>query len=126
LGYYTVQSIKRLCTPHNNSKAQLEHGGLPISLPYLLISMFHAVSSILHSIHITYLSAGLHRIKLKEFLDLEQGNHNVFNYTRQFNTLAQYGSYHIDTDEKKADLYHVGLTIHLQEHLIQFANLSYN
>jgi hypothetical protein len=76
--------------------------------------------------HTHHLSAGLHRIKLKEFLDLEQGNHNVFNYTRQFNTLAQYGSYHIDTDEKKADLYHVGLTIHLQEHLIQFASLSYN
>jgi hypothetical protein len=28
------------------------------------------------------------RTKLKEFLDLVQGNHNVFNYMRQFNTLA--------------------------------------
>jgi hypothetical protein len=55
---------------------------------------------------------------LKEFLDLEQGNHNVFDYTRQFNTLGQYGSYHIDTGEKKANLYHVGLTIYLQEHLV--------
>jgi hypothetical protein len=60
------------------------------------------------------------------FLDLEQGNHNVFNYTRQFNTLAQYNSYHIDMDEKKTNLYHAGLTIHLQEHLVQFASLSYN
>jgi hypothetical protein len=33
---------------------------------------------------------------------------------RQFNTLAQYGSYHIDTDEKKANLYREGLTVHLQ------------
>jgi hypothetical protein len=64
--------------------------------------------------------------KLKEFLDLEQGNHSVFDYVRQFNTLAQYGSYHVDTDEKKANLYHVGLTIHLQERLIQFISLSYN
>jgi hypothetical protein len=56
--------------------------------------------------------------KLKEFLDLEQGNHTVFDYTRQFNTLAQYGSYHLDTDEKKANLYHEGLTIQLQDHLI--------
>jgi hypothetical protein len=32
---------------------------------------------------------------------------------RQFNTLAQYGSYHINTDEKKANLYRVELTIHL-------------
>jgi hypothetical protein len=44
---------------------------------------------------------------------------------RQFNTLAQYGSYHIDTDEKKANLYQAGLTIHMQERLVQLANLSY-
>jgi hypothetical protein len=38
-----------------------------------------------------HLSVGLLCSKLKEFLDLEQGNHSVFNYTRQFSTLAQYG-----------------------------------
>jgi hypothetical protein len=43
------------------------------------------------------------------FLDLEQGNHSVFDYTRPFNNLAQYGSSHVDTDEKKANLYHEGL-----------------
>jgi hypothetical protein len=64
--------------------------------------------------------------KLKEFLDLEQGNHSVFDYTRQFNTLAQFGAYHIDTDEKKANLYHAGLTIHLQERLVHLSSLSYN
>jgi hypothetical protein len=69
---------------------------------------------------------GLLHTKLKEFLDLEQGNHNVFDYTSKFNTLAQYGSYHIDTNEKKANLYHAGLTIHLQECLVQFTSLSYN
>jgi hypothetical protein len=73
-----------------------------------------------------YLSAGLLRSKLKEVLDLEQGNHSVFDYTRQFNTLAQYASYHIDTDEKKANLYRAGLTIHLQERLVHLSNLSYN
>jgi hypothetical protein len=73
-----------------------------------------------------HLSAGLLRGKLKEFLDLEQGNHSVFDYTRQFITLAQYGSYHIDTDEKKANLYRVGLTIHLQECLVHLSSLSYN
>jgi hypothetical protein len=45
-----------------------------------------------------HLSVGLVHIKLKEFLDLEQGNYSVFDYTRHFNTLAQYGSCHIDTD----------------------------
>jgi hypothetical protein len=66
-----------------------------------------------------HLSTGLLRSKLKEFLDLEQGNHGVFDYTRQFNTLAQYGTYHVDTDEKKANLYRARLTIHLQERLVQ-------
>jgi hypothetical protein len=51
--------------------------------------------------HAHHLSASLLYTKLKEFLDLEKGNHSVFDYTRQFNTLAQYGSYHVDTDEKK-------------------------
>jgi 4-diphosphocytidyl-2C-methyl-D-erythritol kinase len=69
---------------------------------------------------------GLLRSKLKEFLDLEQGNYSIFDYTRQFNTLAKYGTYHIDTDEKKANLYHAGLTIHLQERLVHLSNLSYN
>jgi hypothetical protein len=73
-----------------------------------------------------HLSVGLLRTKLKEFLDHEQGNHCVFDYTRQFNTLAQDRSYHVSTDEKKANLYHAGLTIHLQECLIQFASPSYN
>jgi hypothetical protein len=62
--------------------------------------------------------AGLLCTKLKELLDLEQGNHSVLDYMRQLNTLAQYGSYHVDTDEKKTILYHAGLTIHLQECLI--------
>jgi hypothetical protein len=69
---------------------------------------------------------GLLHSKLKEFLDLEQGNHSVLDYTRQFNTLAQYMSYHIDTDEKKANLYRVGLTIYLQERLVHLSSLSYN
>jgi hypothetical protein len=73
-----------------------------------------------------HLSVDLLCSKLKEFLDLEQGNHNIFDYTRQFNTLAQYGTYHIDTDEKKANLYCAGLTIQLQERLIHLSSLSYN
>jgi hypothetical protein len=49
----------------------------------------------------------------------------MFDYTRQFNNLAQYGSYHVDTDEKKTNLYREWLTIHLQERLGQFTSLSY-
>jgi hypothetical protein len=60
-----------------------------------------------------HLSVGLLHSKLKEFLDLEQGNHSIFDYTRQFNTLAQYGTCHVDTNEKKVNLYRAGLTIHM-------------
>jgi hypothetical protein len=59
-------------------------------------------------------------------MDPEQGNHSIFEYTRQFNTLAQYGSYYVDTYYKKENLYCEGLTIHLQERLGQFTSLSYN
>jgi hypothetical protein len=72
----------------------------------------------------TSLICSLLRNKLKEFLDLEQGNHSVFDYTRQFNTLAQYGTYDVYMDEKKANLYHAGLTIHLQERLVHLSSLS--
>jgi hypothetical protein len=76
--------------------------------------------------HAHHLYVGLLCSKMKEFLDLEQGNHSVFDYMRQFNTLAQYGTYHVDTDEKKANMYRAGLTIHLQERLVHLSSLSYN
>jgi hypothetical protein len=75
--------------------------------------------------HAHHLSMGLLCSKLKEFLNLEQGNHSVFDYTWQFNTLAQYGTYHIDTDEKKANQYRAWLTIHLQEHLVHLSSLKW-
>jgi hypothetical protein len=51
------------------------------------------------------------RCKLSMFLDLCQGNSSVYDYTQEFNNLAQYGGHHIDTDEKKAELFCKGLTI---------------
>jgi hypothetical protein len=64
--------------------------------------------------------------KLSEFLDLHQGNHSIYKHTQEFNNLAQYGGHHIDTGERKAELYRKGLTIQLQDHLILSPNLSYN
>jgi hypothetical protein len=49
----------------------------------------------------------------------------MYDYMIQFNTLAQYGSYHIDTNEKKANLFRNGHTIQLQDCLVQSPNLSY-
>jgi hypothetical protein len=72
---------------HNNSEAQLEPGGLHTLPPYLQITKFHG-GEFRTAFRTHHLSAGLLCTKLKEFLDLEQGNHSVFYYTRQFNTLA--------------------------------------
>jgi hypothetical protein len=60
-----------------------------------------------------HLSAGTMHRKLAEFLDLHQGNHSVYEYIQEFNNLAQYGSHHVDTDVKKVELFHKGLTIQL-------------
>jgi hypothetical protein len=50
----------------------------------------------------------------------------VYDYTQEFNNLAQYGGHHVDTDAKKAELYRKGLNIQLQDRLIQNLSLSYN
>jgi hypothetical protein len=55
LGYFIVQSIKRLCMLCSSSEVQLEHDGLPTSPPYLMITMLHGVNSVLPSVHTTYL-----------------------------------------------------------------------
>jgi hypothetical protein len=73
-----------------------------------------------------HLTAGTMHHKLSEFLDLCQGNRFVYEYTQEFNNLAQYGGPLIDTDEKKDKIFRKGLTIQLQDHLIQFQSLSYN
>jgi hypothetical protein len=73
-----------------------------------------------------HLSKGTVCYKLVEFLELRQGNHSVYDYTQEFNNLAQYGGHHVDTDAKKVELYHKGLDIQLQDRLIQNLSLSYN
>jgi hypothetical protein len=75
--------------------------------------------------HGHHLSAGIMRRKLAKFLDPHQGNRSVYEYIQEFNNLAQYGSHQVDTDAKKAELFHKGLTIQLQDHLILYHNLSY-
>jgi hypothetical protein len=73
-----------------------------------------------------HLSADPMRHKLAEFLDLHQGNRSVYEYIQEFNNLALYGSHHVDTDAKKAELLRKGFTIWLQDRLILSQNLSYN
>jgi hypothetical protein len=45
---------------------------------------------------------------------------------RSLTTSHNTGGHHVDTDEKKVELFHKGLTIQLQDHLILSPNLSYN
>jgi hypothetical protein len=42
----------------------------------------------------------------------------MYDYTQDFNNLAQYGGHHLDTDAKKDELYHKGHNIQLQDRLI--------
>src|SRR6266498_5778321 len=41
------------------------------------------------------------KIKLREFLDLNQGSKMVREYVQAFNHLSRYAPNHVDTDEKK-------------------------
>jgi hypothetical protein len=50
----------------------------------------------------------------------------VYEYIKRFNNLQQYGAYHIDTDEKKAELFRKGLSLPLQNRLVLFRDLSFD
>jgi hypothetical protein len=53
-----------------------------------------------------HLLAGTMHRNLREFLDLQQGTDNVYEYIRKFNYLAQqYSAHHVDTDRKKVELF---------------------
>jgi len=54
---------------------------------------------------------------MAEFLALKQGSQTVLQYAQTFNQLAQYGGYHVDTDEKKQDCFRRGLSTKLQDKL---------
>jgi hypothetical protein len=66
------------------------------------------------------------RRKLKEFLNLQQGNHTIYDYCKKFNNLTQYGPHHMDMDDKMAELDRNGLNIHLHVCLILFPTPTYN
>jgi hypothetical protein len=58
--------------------------------------------------HGHHIPAGLMARKLQEFLHLWQGSSSVYEYSKKFNHLSQYDSYHTDTDEKKMLLFPSG------------------
>jgi hypothetical protein len=50
-------------------------------------------------------------------MDLKQGGRSVYDYSKQFNHLAQYALDQVDTDEKKNDRFMIGLSTKLQERM---------
>jgi hypothetical protein len=76
--------------------------------------------------HEHHIPAGTMHRNLWEFLDLQQGTDNVYEYIRKFNYLAQHDTHHVDTDEKKADLFRKGLSLPLQDRLVRFCDMSFN
>lgn len=64
--------------------------------------------------------------KLQEFLNLKQGLSNVYEYSKKFNCLSQYGSYYVDTDEEKRACFRRGLNSKLRDRLTLFKNCTYN
>jgi hypothetical protein len=50
----------------------------------------------------------------------------VYEYIKKFNYLSQYGTHHVDTDDKKAELFRRGLSLPLQDHLVRLRGMSFN
>jgi hypothetical protein len=73
-----------------------------------------------------HLPIGIMRHKLREFLHLQQGTDSVNEYIRKFNYLQQYDGYHVDTNEKKAELFRNGLSFLLQDCLVLHCDLSFD
>jgi hypothetical protein len=57
---------------------------------------------------------------------MQKGLSSVYEYSKKFNHLSQYGSYHADADEKKMSLFRQGLSPVLCEHLTLFWGCTLN
>jgi hypothetical protein len=69
-----------------------------------------------NAFHAHYIPTGVMRKKCHKFIDLKRGGKSVHNYSKQFNHLAQYAPYQVDTDEKK-DRFMIDLSTKLQERM---------
>jgi hypothetical protein len=76
--------------------------------------------------HGHHIPVGLMARKPQEFFHMQQGLSSVYEYSKKFNHLSQYGSYHADTDEKKMSLFRQGLSPVLREHLTLFRGCTLN
>jgi hypothetical protein len=54
---------------------------------------------------------------MREVMNLKQGSDSVYQYAQKFNSLFQYGDYHVNTDKKKMERFREGLDGQLYERL---------
>jgi hypothetical protein len=64
-----------------------------------------------------YIRKGLVDRKMREVMNLKQGSDSVYQYAQKFNSLFQYGDYHVNTDKKKMERFREGLDGQLYERL---------
>jgi hypothetical protein len=62
-----------------------------------------------------YIPKGLVDRKVRELMNLKQGSDSVYQYAQKFNSLYQYGDYHVDIDKKKMERFREGLDGELYE-----------
>jgi hypothetical protein len=72
-----------------------------------------------------HISVGIMHHNLREFLDLQQGTDSVYGYIKKLNYLAQYGTHHVDTDDKMVELFRKGLSLPLQYRLVRLCDVSF-
>jgi hypothetical protein len=96
------------------------------SVAHLWWDQFHAMQPAEHVVtwdefqtafRAHHIPAGLIEGKLNEFLSLTQGTRTVTQYAQVFNHLCQYAGSHADTDARKCDRFHRGLSTKLKEWL---------
>jgi hypothetical protein len=73
-----------------------------------------------------HISAGIMHHRLQEFLDLQQGSGSVYEYIKKFNYLTRYSTHHVDTDDKKIELFRKGLSLPLRGRLVRFHEMMFN
>nr|XP_034572633.1 uncharacterized protein LOC117837157 isoform X2 [Setaria viridis]XP_034572634.1 uncharacterized protein LOC117837157 isoform X2 [Setaria viridis] len=64
-----------------------------------------------------FVPEGIMRMKLEQFLGLQQGTHSILDYTNEFDHLAQYAPEHVNTESRKRYCYLRGLNARMQEKL---------
>ena len=73
-----------------------------------------------------YIPAGVMKMKLDQFLALQQKDSTVMQYVSQFNHLSQYAPEHVNTDVKKRDCFIRGLNPKIRRSMSNLLHCTYH